>query len=459
MELLGPVASGDSCNSSTPEGKPRAFNPELLNMTAEELRVQYLGPRRSGFFVPVCTTYLLIFAVGAVGNMITCLVIVRHRFMRTPTNYYLFSLAVSDLLVLLLGMPLEIYEMWSNYPFLLGAGGCCFKTLLFEAVCFASILNVTALSVERYIAVVHPLKAKYVVTKNHAQKVILTVWVFSFICSIPNTSLHGIQALYVPGWGVVPDSDTCTLVKSPLVYNLLIQVTTIVFFFVPMAVISVLYLLIGLQLRKEKLLEALEAKSGSRSDYHSIRLQLKKARRRQVTHMLFMLVIVFGICWAPFHTDRLVWSFVTHWTDQMHRVFQYLHILSGVFFYLSSAVNPILYNLMSSRFREMFKDVMCHRRSQRWRSCKRSPSSVRTTVRSTVLEHLPGSHGLPLSDMEDNEGGPARDNADEGEDPYLLRAFPAGRFSSGASMQGAEPCDYNTASPQLVTLRSKLQRQ
>uniref|UniRef100_A0A670ZIR3 Neuromedin U receptor 1 n=1 Tax=Pseudonaja textilis TaxID=8673 RepID=A0A670ZIR3_PSETE len=356
MELLGLVLSGDSSNGSAPEEKPRSVDRELLNMTAEELRTRYLGPRRSGFFVPVCTTYLLIFAVGAVGNIITCVVIIRHRFMRTPTNYYLFSLAVSDLLVLLLGMPLELYEMWSNYPFLLGAGGCCFKTLLFEAVCFASILNVTALSVERYIAVVHPLKAKYMVTKKHAQKVIVTVWLFSVVCSIPNTSLHGIQTLYVPGWGPVPDSDTCTLVKSPVVYNLLIQLTTILFFFIPMAVISVLYLLIGLQLRKEKLLEALEAKTGT-----------------------LMLVVVFGICWAPFHTDRLVWSFVSHWTDAMQRMFQYVHVFSGVFFYLSSAVNPVLYNLMSSRFREMFKEVMCHRRPRKWGSHKRSPSSMRTT--------------------------------------------------------------------------------
>ncbi|XP_039183352.1 neuromedin-U receptor 1 isoform X4 [Crotalus tigris] len=419
MELLNPAASGDVCNGSTPEGKPSPFNPEVLNMTAEELRLRYLGPRRSGFFVPVCTTYLLIFVVGALGNLMTCLVIIQHRFMRTPTNYYLFSLAISDLLVLLLGMPLEIYEMWSNYPFLLGAGGCCFKTLLFEAVCFASILNVTALSVERYIAVVHPLKAKYVVTKNHTQKVIVTLWVLSIVCSIPNTSLHGLQTLYVPGWGVVPDSDTCTLVKSPLIYNLLIQITTVIFFFIPMAIISVLYLLIGLQLRKEKLLEALEAKSGSWSDYHNVRLQQKKARRRQVTNMLFVLVVVFGICWAPFHTDRLVWSFVTHWTDRMQHMFQYVHIISGVFFYLSSAANPVLYNLMSSRFREMFKDVMCQRRFQKLGSHRCSPSSVRTTMRSTVLEPLPGGHGLPVSDPEDNEGDLVGDNVDEGKDPYL----------------------------------------
>lgn len=278
MEPITP----DLCNRTHPE---TLFDPKDANLTEEQLRDKYLGPRRSNFFVPVCVIYLLIFVVGAVGNTLTCIVILRHRFMRTPTNYYLFSLAVSDLLVLLLGMPLELYDMWSNYPFLLGASGCYFKTLLFEAVCFASILNVTALSVERYIAVVHPLKAKYVVTRNHAKKVIVTIWVLSVICSIPNTSLHGLQPLYVPGRGRVPNSEICTLVKPRLTYNLVIQITTIVFFFLPMGTISVLYLLIGLQLKKEKMLEALGAKSGGGRDCHNSRGQ-KKVKRRQVTKML-----------------------------------------------------------------------------------------------------------------------------------------------------------------------------
>ncbi|NXJ15168.1 NMUR1 protein, partial [Odontophorus gujanensis] len=388
----------DLCNRTHPDA---LFDPKDANLTEEQLRQKYLGPRRSNFFIPVCVIYLLIFAVGAVGNTLTCIVILRHRFMRTPTNYYLFSLAVSDLLVLLLGMPLELYDMWSNYPFLLGAGGCYFKTLLFEAVCFASILNVTALSVERYIAVVHPLKAKYVVTRNHAKRVIVTIWVASVICSIPNTSLHGLQPLYVPGRGQVPDSEICTLVKPRLTYNLIIQITTIVFFFLPMGTISILYLLIGLQLKKEKMLEALGAKASGDSDHHRARKQ--KVKRRQVTKMLFVLVVVFGICWAPFHTDRLVWSFISTWTSPMLHMFQYVHIISGVFFYLSSAANPILYNLMSTRFREMFKEVMCHPGQRPPGSSKHSPSVTNATTRSTECEPMPSANGLPLSDAEEYE--------------------------------------------------------
>nr|XP_033815502.1 neuromedin-U receptor 1 [Geotrypetes seraphini]XP_033815503.1 neuromedin-U receptor 1 [Geotrypetes seraphini] len=394
----------DQCNKSHQDpGCGYDFpEPEDFNLTIEQLQSKYLGPRRSSFFTPICVIYLLIFVVGAIGNTLTCIVILRHKIMRTPTNYYLFSLAVSDLLVLLLGMPLELYELWSNYPFLFGTGGCYFKTLLFETVCFASILNVTALSVERYIAVVHPLKAKYVVTRNHAKRVTITIWVISVLCSIPNTTLIGIIHLDVPGRGVVPDSATCTLVKPRWMYNLLIQITTVLFFFLPMGTISVLYLLIGLQLKKEKLLQVLEAKTSREGDnYQRVRIQQEKGRRRQVTKMLFILVVMFGICWAPFHTDRLMWSFIDTWTGERHEIFAFVHVISGVFFYLSSAVNPVLYNLMSTRFREMFKEVMCHGRLKRSASRKYSPSVTRITTRSTVSEQP--NNGLPLSDVEEYE--------------------------------------------------------
>lgn len=72
-----------------------------------------------------------------------------------------------------------------------------------------------------------------------------------------------------------------------------------------------------------------------------------------------VVVLAFAICWAPFHIDRLLWSFITNWTDHMYNIFEYVHILSGVLFYLSSAINPIIYNLLSSRFREQFFELMC----------------------------------------------------------------------------------------------------
>uniref|UniRef100_A0A8C4SJV0 Neuromedin U receptor 3 n=1 Tax=Erpetoichthys calabaricus TaxID=27687 RepID=A0A8C4SJV0_ERPCA len=327
-------------------------------------------PKRSSFFLPISLIYLVIFVTGVSGNLLTCAVIGKHKKMRTPTNLYLFSLAVSDLLVLLFGMPLEIYEMWQNYPFPFGEGGCYFKTFLFETVCFASVLNVTALSVERYIAVVHPLKTKYVMTNTHARKVISMVWIIALICAIPNTSLHGIYYVYLPSFKKIEDSATCSLLKPRWIYNLVIQVTTVFFYFIPMTIISVLYLMISCRLNRERKFPV--GKLG-----------------KNCSSKTSVLWWFFAICWAPFHIDRLLWSFITSWTDFMHAVFQYVHVLSGVFFYLSSAVNPIIYNLLSTRFRERFKELMC-RKNNASTSHNSSPAFSRILKSPSLDDHMKG---------------------------------------------------------------------
>ncbi|KAF5915810.1 neuromedin-U receptor 1 [Diceros bicornis minor] len=405
--LSGDTSPGRSripvpCNGSRAWG---VFGPEDLNLTDEELKLKYLGPQQTELFTPICVTYLLIFVVGAVGNGLTCTVILRHKAMHTPTNYYLFSLAVSDLLVLLVGLPLELYEMWSNYPFLLGAGGCYFRTLLFETVCLASVLNVTALSVERYVAVVHPLQARSMVTRTRVRRVLGVVWGLAVLCSLPNTSLHGIQQLDVPCRGPVPGSAVCTLVRPRALYNLVVQTTTLLFFCLPMATISVLYLLIGLRLRRDRLLLLRQEAEGRARFSNTCRLQrLQDRGRTQVTKMLFVLVVVFGICWAPFHIDRLMWSFVSQWTESLLLAFQYVHVVSGVFFYLSSAANPVLYSLMSSRFRDTFQEALClGTRCHGHRSHRGSHSLSRVTTGSTLCDMgSPGSRAYPLAE----KGGP-----------------------------------------------------
>lgn len=87
-----------------------------------------------------------------------------------------------------------------------------------------------------------------------------------------------------------------------------------------------------------------------------------------------MLVAVFGICWAPFHVDRMMWRYMDN------ESYGYLHIISGVCFYLSSAVNPILYNIMSARFREMFAHITCRSKGLSTRS------SLTMTQRSTLSD-------------------------------------------------------------------------
>ncbi|KAM8867916.1 neuromedin-U receptor 2-like [Synchiropus picturatus] len=359
---------------------------------------EILGPTRSPFFLPVTGVYLLIFLTGLIGNLLTCAVIAKHKKMRNPTNLYLLSLAVSDLLLLVFGMPLEIYDLWQNYPFPFGEAGCYFKTFLFETVCFASILNVTALSVERYIAVVHPLKTRYLSTNQHAKQVIGIVWVVSMICAIPNTSLHGI--FFLPDRR--EESAICTVLTPLWIYHLVMQITTVCFYFIPITVIGVLYLVMGLHLSREQLQH-----SGQSCGNHR-RVSTENRRRRQVIKMLSIVVAVFGVCWAPFHIERLLWSSISHWTDMLHNIYQYVHLLSGVFFYLSSAVNPIIYSLISTRFRECFRELVCSS-SEDSNSVRDSPpfpnilletsmSGSRSQVKGKRANVLMPSHPLAITD-------------------------------------------------------------
>uniref|UniRef100_A0A8C3VML2 Neuromedin U receptor 2 n=1 Tax=Catagonus wagneri TaxID=51154 RepID=A0A8C3VML2_9CETA len=332
---------------------------EYLNNTDDYLAL-LCGPRRSHFFLPAAVVYALIFVVGVAGNILVCLVILRHQTMKTPTNYYLFSLAVSDLLVLLLGMPLEVYEMWRNYPFLFGSVGCYFKTALFETVCFASILSVTTVSVERYVAILHPFRAKLESTRRRALRILGFVWGFSVLFSLPNTSLHGIKFHYFPNGSFVPGSATCTVIKPMWIYSFIIQITSFLFYIFPMTVIGVLYYLMGLKLKKDQPPEADKATA-----------DIQRSSRRSVSKMMYVLVLVFAICWAPFHVDRLFFSFVKEWTESLAVVFNLIHVISGVFFYLSSAVNPIIYNLFSRRFRAAFRMVISP--SCKWRHSQNNP--------------------------------------------------------------------------------------
>ncbi|VTJ57911.1 Hypothetical predicted protein [Marmota monax] len=419
---LGEARSPSPCNGSEALGH---FDPEDLNLTDEALRLKYLGLQQTELFAPICATYLLIFVVGTVGNGLTCLVILRHKAMRTPTNFYLFSLAVSDLLTLLVGLPLELYEMWHNYPFLLGVGGCYFRTLLFETVCLASVLNVTTLSVERYIAVVHPFQARTVVTRANVRRRLGAIWGLALLCSLPNTSLHGLQQLHVPCRGPVPDSAVCMVVRPRALYNLVVQATALLFFCLPMATISVLYLLVGLRLKQEAKGRGIRVAR----DGDTPRVPLQDRGWRQVTKMLSavitatarsplpfiaiekfwgkvlidVLVVVFGICWAPFHADRLMWSLVSHWTEGLLLAFQCVHLVSGVFFYLGSAVNPVLYSLMSTRFQETFREAL----GLGTHCCRPLPhhsshSLSRLTVGSSL--YTVGAHGSRAQALADNDG-------------------------------------------------------
>ena len=58
--------------------------------------------------IPITIIYAVMFVTGVIGNILVCFVIVHNKSMHTATNYYLFSLAIADLIILLLGKSLNL---------------------------------------------------------------------------------------------------------------------------------------------------------------------------------------------------------------------------------------------------------------------------------------------------------------------------------------------------------------
>ncbi|ODN01361.1 Neuromedin-U receptor 2 [Orchesella cincta] len=92
------------------------FPTESYNSTSqqdyeENYLEKYLGPKHLPFssLIPITVIYSLIFVTGIFGNLSTCLVIAKAHYMRSSTNYYLFNLAIADMLTL-------IFEIGISFP-------------------------------------------------------------------------------------------------------------------------------------------------------------------------------------------------------------------------------------------------------------------------------------------------------------------------------------------------------
>ncbi|XP_043921676.1 thyrotropin-releasing hormone receptor [Protopterus annectens] len=121
---------------------------------------------------------LLICGMGIVGNIMVVLVVLTTKHMRTPTNCYLVSLAIADLIVLVAaGLPNITESIYGSWVY--GYAGCLFITFLQYLGINSSSCSITAFTIERYIAICHPIKAQFLCTISRAKKIIIFVWVFT----------------------------------------------------------------------------------------------------------------------------------------------------------------------------------------------------------------------------------------------------------------------------------------
>ncbi|CAG5956571.1 unnamed protein product [Menidia menidia] len=183
---------------------------------------------------------LVICAWGIVGNVMVILVVLTTRHMRTPTNCYLVSLAVADLMVLTAaGLPTVAESLFAGWVF--GRYGCLGITYFQYLGINASSCSITAFTVERYIAICHPIKAQFLCTLSRAKRIILLVWALTSVYCVMWFYLSDLQELVYDDVTVV----TCGYRVPRRLYLPIYFFDFGVFFVLPLLLSAVLYGLIG----------------------------------------------------------------------------------------------------------------------------------------------------------------------------------------------------------------------
>lgn len=275
--------------------------------------------------------YALVCCVGIVGNAMVIYVILKYAKMKTATNIYILNLAIADELFMLSVPFLATSAAVRHWPF--GSMMCRLVLSVDGINMFTSIFCLTVLSVDRYIAVVHPIKAARYRRPTVAKVVNVCVWGLSLLVILPII----IFADTVPAQDGGVDCNflwpESSWSEAFVVYTFLLG------FLLPVAAICLCYCLIVVRMR------AVGLKAG---------WMQRRRSEKKITRMVLLVVAVFVLCWMPFYIVQLVSVFCQP-PDPM--VTQLFLILS----YANSGANPILYGFVSDNFRRSFQRIVCFR--------------------------------------------------------------------------------------------------
>ncbi|TSK31510.1 Thyrotropin-releasing hormone receptor [Bagarius yarrelli] len=225
----------------------------------------------------------------------------------------------------------------------------------------------------RHLEMVHPPSinsAQSLCTYARAKKIILAVWLF--------TSLYCVMWFYLSDTQKLVYSDvtvvTCAYRVSRELYLPIYFFDFSVFFVLPLALATVLYGFIARIL----FLNALPKERVKNGQYgsaikHSVQCSsTTAASRRQVIKMLAVVVVLFAVLWMPYRTLVVVNSFL-----QQAYLDTWFLLFCRTCVYLNSAINPVIYNVMSQKFRAAFR-----------RLCRCSPTAqTKQTAYSVALTY------------------------------------------------------------------------
>ncbi|ODM90068.1 FMRFamide receptor [Orchesella cincta] len=295
-------------------------------------------------FVPI------VVIIGVIGNGVA-ICIFRSKSMRSSTNIYLTGLAVSDLLYLLFSFSIykkfqSIWAYWEYTPFGLWLTDCFSSTSVWLTVSF---------TIERYIAVCHPMKRKAYCTEKRATWISIAVYVACFVLT-GSTSFEWEAVIYA-----LKNTELGSNETYRKFYN---WFATLAFFY------------------------------NTATYACSFKLSTDSNETR-ITVLLVLVVMLFLICQLPTAVVLIYTSIPDY-----HPSLKEKNILLGLgnIFNLLVAVNAasnfLLYTAFSYRFRQQFREVVFHRRRSR---SGRDWNTIPVEVR--------GRQSMPVYQMKVNYAG------------------------------------------------------
>ena len=301
--------------------------------------------------VGMTAAYALSFAVALIGNLVGLCVIRNASTVKSTTNLLIVNMAVADLMVALVVMPLSvsylyIQQLW--FGGLFGQITCKLAYYTLPMSIAASIFTLVVISIDRFFAVCHPTRQL-----NYARKPkVLTalIWFCASFLMLPFLFLFQVNEydggrLHVCAVQWSWDKTT-NLAETRRIHKTFIIAQFILLYAAPLLFISFA------NFRVCRVLWLRKRHAGSNSD---VRPKRENAKWK-ITRLLLAMVLVFALCWLPVQVIHY-YRFVKSGTDHLFISDTAAFILLWVS-HTNSAINPCLYIALNGNFRrEFFKAV------------------------------------------------------------------------------------------------------
>ncbi|XP_010892962.1 histamine receptor H2b [Esox lucius] len=287
------------------------------------------------------------------GNMLVCLAVGLSRRLRSITNCFVVSLAVTDLLLGLLVLPVSATLELRSRHWPLGGALCNLYMSLDVMLCTASILTLLAISVDRYLAISAPLRYPRRVTPPRVALAVTTIWGTSLVMAfVPihlgwNTANFRVQNL---DWGVQDDAGEGHTCRFEWL-NDYVLLNSFCTFYLPLLVMCLVYHRIIRIAREQARRIQAATPSFARTASAAATVQEHKA-----TVTLAAVLGAFVICWFPYFTFFTYMGMVAE-TNPPATAYSVVLWLG----YFNSAVNPILYPALNRDFRKAYGELLCCR--------------------------------------------------------------------------------------------------